>query len=118
MCGFGPGVPLSGGEHRRRAGADSGRTSLELIRYRRQHARDWTARELGVVAHAETVRIHPFVDGNGRTTRLLGDLVFVAAQDGEFLEQYDWALDKVRYIDLLRSTTATVIRVTSPASLR
>ena len=78
------------------------RVSLDSIRYRWQHTRDWTARQLGVVTHAETVRIHPFVDGNGRATRLLGDLVFVAAQDGERLEQYDWDLDKVRYIDLLR----------------
>jgi len=30
------------------------RTSLESIRYRWQHTRDWTARQLGVVAHAET----------------------------------------------------------------
>lgn len=78
------------------------RASLDSIRYRWQHTGDWTARQLGVVAHAETVRIHPFVDGNGRMTRLLGDLVFVAAQDGELLEQYDWDLDKIRYIDLLR----------------
>jgi fido (protein-threonine AMPylation protein) len=48
------------------------------------------------------VRIHPFTDGNGRTTRLLADLVFVATQDGETLEQYDWGLDKPRYIALLR----------------
>ncbi|GAB7065924.1 Fic family protein [Mycolicibacterium hodleri] len=33
-------------------------------------------------------RIHPFVDGNGRTTRLLADLVFAAAQDPT-IEQYD-----------------------------
>jgi fido (protein-threonine AMPylation protein) len=79
------------------------RTSLESIRYRWHHAQDWTARQLGVVVHAETVRIHPFVDGNGRTTRLLGDLAFVAVQDGESLEQYDWDLDKGRYIDLLRA---------------
>ncbi|WP_194836078.1 Fic family protein [Nocardia sp. XZ_19_369] len=76
--------------------------SLETIRYRWHHTNDWTARQLGIAAHAETVRIHPFTDGNGRTTRLLADLVFFAAQDGELLEQYDWELDKPRYIDLLR----------------
>ncbi|QIS05660.1 cell filamentation protein Fic [Nocardia brasiliensis] len=76
--------------------------SLETIRYRWQHTNDWTPRQLGIAAHAETVRIHPFTDGNGRTTRLLADLVFFAAQDGDVLEQYDWALDKPRYIALLR----------------
>ncbi|MFC4375123.1 Fic family protein [Nocardia halotolerans] len=61
-----------------------------------------TPHQLGIAAHAETVRIHPFTDGNGRTTRLLADLVFLAAQDGGVLEQYDWELDKPRYIALLR----------------
>jgi Fic family protein len=47
------------------------------------------------------VRIHPFTDGNGRTTRLLADLVFITAQDpAEF--QYNWDVDKRRYIELLR----------------
>lgn len=78
------------------------RDSLETIRYRWGRTDDWSPREVGIAAHAETVRIHPFTDGNGRTTRLLADLVFVAAQDGEVLEQYDWQLDKSRYIALLR----------------
>ncbi|MFF5083844.1 Fic family protein [Actinoplanes sp. NPDC000266] len=38
-----------------------------------------TPRELGIAAHAEIVRIRPFADGNGRSTRLLADLVFIAA---------------------------------------
>jgi fido (protein-threonine AMPylation protein) len=78
------------------------RFSLETIRYRWEHTCDWTPRQVGIAVHAETVRIHPFTDGNGRTTRLLADLAFVAAQDGEALEQYDWELDKARYITLLR----------------
>jgi Fic family protein len=48
------------------------------------------------------VRIHPFADGNGRSSRLLADLVFAAAQDSETPELYDWRIDKRRYIDLLR----------------
>jgi fido (protein-threonine AMPylation protein) len=78
------------------------RSSLDAIRYRWDHTDDWTPRQLGIAAHAEIVRIHPFTDGNGRATRLLADLVFVAAQDSEVLEQYDWDLDKPRYIALLR----------------
>lgn len=76
--------------------------SLGTILYRWDNTDDWTPRELGVAAHAETVRIHPFVDGNGRTTRLLADLVFVAVQDSEPILQYDWNVDKVSYITALR----------------
>ena len=78
------------------------RGSLESISYRWQHTEDWTSSELGIAVHAETVRIHPFTDGNGRATRLLADLVFVAAQESSTPDVYDWQLDKRRYVDLLR----------------
>lgn len=78
------------------------RRAIDNIRYRWDHTDDWTPRELGIVTHAETVRIHPFADGNGRTTRLLADLVFITAQTpAEF--QYDWDVDKKCYIELLRA---------------
>jgi fido (protein-threonine AMPylation protein) len=83
------------------------RASLENARYRWKHTQDWTARELGIAVHAETVRIHPFIDGNGRTTRLLADLAFLAAQGDESLEAYDWAVDKDLYIALLREYDRT-----------
>lgn len=76
--------------------------TLGTIAYRWEHTDDWTPRQLGIVVHAETVRIHPFIDGNGRTTRLLADLVFAAAQDPTE-QQYDWDLDKTHYIELLRA---------------
>ena len=54
------------------------------------------------------LRIHPFIDGNGRTTRLLADLVFTASQDGDAIaEQYDWEVDKGEYIRLLREHQVT-----------
>lgn len=71
------------------------RNALDTIAYRWERTEDWTPRQLGIVVHAETVRIHPFVDGNGRTTRFLADLVFAAAQNPTQL-QYDWDLDKTR----------------------
>lgn len=79
------------------------RGSLDTIRYRWEHTDDWTARQLGIATHAEGVRIHPFTDGNGRSTRLHADLVFLAAQDNVIPRIYDWQLDKRTYIDLLRS---------------
>lgn len=78
------------------------RSTLDTIAYRWEHTDDWTPRQLGIVVHAETVRIHPFVDGNGRTTRFLADLVFAAVQNPTEL-QYDWELDTTRYIELLRA---------------
>ena len=78
------------------------RQSLDQLLYRWRHTDDWSARELGMAVHAETVRIHPFVDGNGRTTRLLAELVFMAARGAGSPQTYDWDVDKRRYIDLLR----------------
>jgi fido (protein-threonine AMPylation protein) len=78
-------------------------SALGNLTYRWHHDQGVTPRLLGMAAHADTVRIHPFTDGNGRTTRLLADLVFVAAQEGESLEVYDWDLDKPTYIQLLRA---------------
>jgi fido (protein-threonine AMPylation protein) len=78
------------------------RNAIDNIRHRWSQTNDWTPRELGMVVHAETVRVHPFADGNGRTTRLLADLAFIAAQ-GQAEYCYDWDVDKMRYIDLLRA---------------
>lgn len=74
---------------------------LDNIRYRWEHTDDWTARVLGIATHAETVRIHPFLDGKGRTTRRLAYLVFIAAKDHPEW-QYDWDVDK-NFIELLRA---------------
>lgn len=40
-------------------------------------------------------------DGNGRVTRLLADLVFLAAQDDEPVLGYDWEIDRRTYVRLL-----------------
>lgn len=79
---------------------------LGSIRYRWELGH-WTARQLGLAVHAEVVRVHPFIDGNGRSTRLLADLVYLAAQltgePSDDLAIYDWALsDKEAYIEALR----------------
>ncbi len=78
------------------------RTELDNLRFRWTHTQDLTAHRLGIATHAAVVRIHPFIDGNGRTTRLLADLVFAAAQDTETLQLYDWDIDRAEYVRLLR----------------
>lgn len=71
------------------------RTSLEDLRYRWEHASNFTARALGVTAHAVLVHVHPFVDGNGRTTRVIADLVYLAAQSDDPVCGYEWDFDRV-----------------------
>lgn len=77
------------------------RNTLDDLRYRWEHQADVTPRALGIAAHAGLVRIHPFVDGNGRSMRLVADFVFLAAQDDEPLFAYDWEIDRPAYIRLL-----------------
>lgn len=76
--------------------------ALDTILWRFEHTDDLTPRDLGIAVHCEVVRIHPFVDGNGRATRLLADLVYASAQEGDALRQFDWAIDKPEYIRLLQ----------------
>ena len=77
--------------------------TLDNLAYRWANTTDWGARQFGIAVHAELVRIHPFVDGNGRATRLIGDLVYLASQDSASPPAvYDWSIDKRTYIDLLR----------------
>lgn len=83
------------------------RDALQDLRYRWEKAHDLTARELGISAHAALVHVHPFVDGNGRTTRLLADLVFVSAQDEDVMLAYDWEFDRDSYIRRLREYDQT-----------
>jgi fido (protein-threonine AMPylation protein) len=78
------------------------RTTLDDLRYRWEHSATLTPRVLGIAAHAALVRIHPFIDGNGRLTRLIADMVYLAAQDGEPMLGSDWwNLDRRAYIRLL-----------------
>ena len=73
------------------------------LNYRWEEALVTSPHDLGICTHAEFVRIHPFVDGNGRVTRLLADLVFAAGQTLPHTLEYDWDIDKQMYIQLLRT---------------
>ncbi len=79
------------------------RNALDDLIYQWENEDRVDARGLGIATHAALVRIHPFADGNGRVTRLLADLVFIATQTGlEPLLAYDWEVDRQAYIHLLR----------------
>lgn len=84
------------------------RNVLDDLEYHWTHQTGMDARKLGIAAHAALVRIHPFVDGNGRVTRLLADLVYLAGQTGlEPVHTYDWEIDRANYIRLLREYDMT-----------
>lgn len=84
------------------------RNALDDLSYQWEHQRSIDARTLGIATHAALVRIHPFVDGNGRVTRLLADLVYLAAQTGwEPIHAYDWEIDRSTYLRLLRKYDTT-----------
>lgn len=83
------------------------RMSLDDLRFRWLHGDGMPARSLGIEVHAALVHIHPFVDGNGRATRLLADLVFPAAQGEGDVLAHNWDVERDQYVRLLREYDAT-----------
>lgn len=84
------------------------RNALDDLSFQWEHHVVRSGRTLGIATHAALVRIHPFVDGNDRVTRLLADLVFLAAQTGlEPLLVYDGGVGRRTYIQLLRECGRT-----------
>jgi fido (protein-threonine AMPylation protein) len=78
------------------------RTTLDDLRYGWEHTDTLNPRLLGIAVHAALVRIHPFTDGNSRVTRLIADLVYLAAQTGQPVYGYDgWHLNRRTDIRLL-----------------
>lgn len=87
------------------------RSEVDNQRWRWEHTTDLTPRVLGVTFHAVVVHIHPFIDGNGRSSRLMADLAFAAAhttqsartvgEDGGELLEYDWDIDRRDYLRVL-----------------
>lgn len=76
------------------------RSEMDNLRYRWEAGHDLDPKALGLLAHVAVVRIHPFVDGNGRATRLLADVVLAAAAMGDVV-RFDWDIDRRAYLDAL-----------------
>lgn len=49
-----------------------------LVHLIKKNSKNYHPVELAALAHHELVRIHPFVDGNGRTARLLNNLILMS----------------------------------------
>lgn len=76
------------------------RSEMDNLRYRWEEVHDLDPKMLGLLVHVAVVQIHPFVDGNGRATRLLADVVLAAAARGDVV-RFDWDIDRGAYIDAL-----------------
>ncbi|MGH3654141.1 Fic family protein [Glutamicibacter sp.] len=76
---------------------------LELmgtLRCQIEEVRTTSSTEIAMRAHHELVKIHPFVDGNGRTTRLFSDLLLASLS--EPARVFNWR-DTPEHIQLLRA---------------
>ncbi len=83
------------------------KSALDNLLYRWELRDGVSARYLGIAAHASLVHIHPFIDGNGRTTRLLADLIYLAGQSESEVRVYEWNVDRDAYIHQLRQYDET-----------
>ncbi len=70
------------------------------------------------ITHAELVLIHPFVEGNGRLSRLLADVMAVQA-GREPLDYSAWDANRERYFSAIRAAMGRdyeiLIQLVSPA---
>ena len=70
---------------------------------------------VGGIAHYETVRIHPFIDGNGRTARVLATLIFLMSKfDSKrffALDDY-YDSDRLSYYDALKTVDPKTLDLT------
>lgn len=89
-----------------------------------QDALDWLNDEetgsinsviVGGITHYEMVRIHPFIDGNGRTARVLATLIFLIrgfdAKRFFALDDY-YDSDRIAYYDALKSVDPKSLNLT------
>jgi fido (protein-threonine AMPylation protein) len=59
---------------------------------------------LAMSAHHQLVKIHPFVDGNGRITRLFADVLLLALTGDRV---FDWSVEPSDYVAAVRRADAS-----------
>ena len=70
---------------------------------------------IGGIAHYEVVRIHPFMDGNGRTTRILATIIFLMKgfDTKRFFALDDYYdSDRLAYYDALKTVNPKTLDIT------
>lgn len=78
---------------------------MDTLAYQIEHVRSIPVAEIAMRAHHELVKIHPFVDGNGRTTRLFADLLLASLNGPP--QVFNWQ-DTPEYVPLLRVADSTL----------
>lgn len=78
---------------------------MDTLRYQIEEVETIPAVEVAMRAHHELVKIHPFVDGNGRTTRLFADLLLASLSEPASV--FNWR-DTPEYISLLRAADGSL----------
>lgn len=73
---------------------------MDTLRYQIEEVETIPAAVVAMRAHHELAKIHPFVDGNGRTTRFFADLLLASLS--EPARVFNWR-DTPEYIPLLRA---------------
>ena len=81
------------------------KTAFDDARYWIEHE-TFPPDEIAVRLHHRLVAIHPFPNGNGRTTRLMGDLV--AARRGQ--EPFTWGRQNLTDVSEARARYVTALR--------
>lgn len=80
--------------------------AMDTVRYWADST-DMDAFEVAVRAHHVLVRVHPFVDVNGRISRIYADLVMLALTGDQVLDWTGARDDKPTYINALREADAS-----------
>ncbi|OIO55629.1 cell filamentation protein Fic [Candidatus Peregrinibacteria bacterium CG1_02_54_53] len=70
-------VIIGGADHTPPDAIDVPRQMAELMRWLKQHDKKMHAVELAALLHHKVVHIHPFFDGNGRTARLVMNILLM-----------------------------------------
>lgn len=78
---------------------------METLVYQLKHVRTIPTAQVAMRAHHELVRIHAFVDGNGRVSRMFADLLLASLTNPALV--FNWR-DTPEYIPLLRAADSTL----------
>lgn len=97
-------VLISGAEHKPPQGFEVASLMQEFISQYSEHRLNLHPVELASFVHIEFVKIHPFVDGNGRTARLLMNLELIKSGFPAVVIELSDRLEYYKALDIAHTT--------------